>query len=324
MEPSISERHLKRKIEHEKLKRAIRFLSIISLFLIFCGGLFIQDGSIYANEKTETNSASNVYKQEIVPERDFAPKTVLIKGIGFEKKVLVYSSYAVDILNEAKVYLDSDDEILPAKKAYIPNRGVIQLIKVDSKIFLNSETIKYKKKIVEDNTMDKGKSIVEVKGVNGVLEKTIKVIYKDNVAYSSEIIDTRILVPAITEVVRVGTKVITIHNCDYWAKVVNEMVKDERERRWLKSIMYWESGCDSGSNIEKYFEGSKGFYGLFQFTPKTFYELFGGTNIWDGYNQIEIAHKMYNYYHDDVGLSNQWPTNKLFLKYYGDRYGPKK
>jgi hypothetical protein len=323
MEPSISERHLKRKIEHEKLKRAIRLLSIISLFLIFCAGIFFQDGSIYANEKVQDSQSTSVFVKEIIPERDFAPKTVTIRGIGIEKKVLVYSSFASDILKEANIILDSDDEILPSKNAYIPNKGVIVIVEVESKIFVNTEAIKYKSKTVEDNTMDKGKSIVDVKGTNGVLEKTIRVIYKDSVAFSSEIIDTRILIPSITQVVRVGTKVVTIHNCVYWANVVNDMVQDERERRWLKSIMYWESGCDSGSNIEKYFEGSKGFYGLFQFTPKTFYELFGGTNIWDGYNQIEIAHKMYNYYHDDVGLSNQWPTNKLFLKYYGDKYGPK-
>jgi soluble lytic murein transglycosylase-like protein len=63
---------------------------------------------------------------------------------------------------------------------------------------------------------------------------------------------------------------------------------------WLVSVMYCESGGDPNA------VGVHGEIGIFQFMPDTFYSH-GGSDIWNPYDQIEVAAEMFA-----AGLSYHW------------------
>jgi hypothetical protein len=80
----------------------------------------------------------------------------------------------------------------------------------------------------------------------------------------------------------------TIQSCKYWFKKVDTItVKRSKKNVWMRYIMYCESGCNPTDNTKnKYF-------GLYNFTKNTFRGK-GGTNIFDGRQQINIVSKMYD------------------------------
>ncbi|MCC7289966.1 G5 domain-containing protein [bacterium] len=290
----------------QQIKRRIRTLFLLSIFILFCGGVFLQDSSIYAQDNRQTNVVHpKLYESDTLPERGFAPKTITVRGLDFEQTHLVYSDSAKDILSEVKYSLDGDDEILPGPNEYIPHNGKIVIVKVHSEVFVQVEMVPFSVKRVEDEKMDKGQSIVEVEGQNGVLEKTIRVLYKDEVAYRSEVTAVKIVIAPITKVVRFGTKPVTVHSCAYWNKVINEIAprsEQPEKNAWMRYVMYCESGCNSGNDKSSY-------YGLYQFTKSTYF-AYGGTNIWDGHEQIEIVSKMYDL---PGNAAHHWPAcNKAF------------
>lgn len=306
------------KEKFEKIRSYIRIIAGISLFLIMCSGIFINDSSIYANEVLGIKSSPNieVFKKEKASSIGFAPKNVTVKGVDWERNVLVYSDYAKDILSESNIVLDSDDEILPSSNEYIPHNGVIVIVKVESKIFNNFESIPFKKIEKEDPELEKGVEKISIVGSKGLMEKTIRVIYKDGVPYRSEIIDAVVITNPVNEIKLIGTKPMTVASCSYWNKYVDKVApesKDKKKNTWMKYVMYCESGCDSGKGFDKYFDGSKAFYGLYQFTEYTF-KAYGGTNIFDGYDQIDVVSRMYDL---EGNAAHHWPAcNNAFERDY--------
>lgn len=286
-----------------------------------CTGIFIQDSNIYAQEEAVLGVISKdipKFGYEISNEYNvgFAPKNITIRTMAGEKTYLVYANSASEILNELNISLDTDDEIIPSPTEYIPHNGVIVIVKVESEVYTNNLPIYFKKITIEDNTLDKGTKKLQTKGVNGILEKKIRVIYKDDVAYRSEVLETNVILKPVDQVTLIGTKPVTIASCSYWNNVIDDIAPKEKNKEkntWMKYVMLCESGCDSGKGLDKYFEGSKAFYGLYQFTEYTF-KAYGGTNMFDGYDQIEVVSRMY----DMTGNpAHHWPAcNNAFERDY--------
>lgn len=86
-----------------------------------------------------------------------------------------------------------------------------------------------------------------------------------------------------------------INNYQFWSERVDTLTSNAVERSWLKRVMWCESKGDR-------FAKNKNSYasGLYQFMPSTFRGN-GGKDIWNGFEQMEIALRMYR-----NGQAYQW------------------
>jgi hypothetical protein len=295
---------------------ALLLLPIISLFsiLIYWGG-----STVYASENV---SFSHTYLNDLIykvgslnAQRTFPPKVVTIITKESEQKMLVFSSTAEQIAQEAGIEVDFDDMVLPTE-TIVSDGGIVQIVKVDVELLKKSEEIPYETKEVESETLNTGSLAVEQEGVAGVKEKTIKVIHQDGKVVRSEVIATDVLLEPVVEILLVGTKPVTIASCPYWGAVVDRIATTDKEKHWMKFIMYGESGCDSG----RVSRGSGAYKGLFQFSPTTFSRKSTGS-IWDGTEQIKVVHQMFHSVpakDRSAYLGSQWPHyHKVYLSKYG-------
>lgn len=72
--------------------------------------------------------------------------------------------------------------------------------------------------------------------------------------------------------------------------------------QWLIDVMYCESGGDPNA-----YNPRTGDSGLFQYQPDTYYRIFGGTDIWNPWEQIEITARAFaSGYADHWVCSGVW------------------
>lgn len=179
---------------------------------------------------------------------------------------------------------------------YIPENSIetllqfpynIKFIKIREEYVKESEIIPFTTIKKADNSQPLGKKIDIQKGENGQKETSKKNIYHGENLISSEIITENIIKEKIDYIYSVGTKLENhgISGCNYWNSYVDTLTVTEDESSWLKRVMNCESHCNPNAT-----NGVNN--GLMQFASST-YKSNGGKNIWDGYEQIEIALKMY-------------------------------
>ena len=70
------------------------------------------------------------------------------------------------------------------------------------------ETIAFETKVVDDDTLEYGKTVVKVDGVNGERTYTYKVTYKDEKEISRELVSKETTKQPVTKVVANGTKIV--------------------------------------------------------------------------------------------------------------------
>ncbi|HCC67975.1 TPA: hypothetical protein DEP90_02055, partial [Patescibacteria group bacterium] len=95
-----------------------------------------------------------------------------------------------------------------------------------------------------------------------------------------------------------------------WYSVVDDGNYTIQEKKWLKLVMYCESGCNAESDKNPVYKG------LFQWHPKYWNIFYPKDNIYDGYSQIEnTVRKIRN----GVNLYAYWPMcHKRYVTKYGE------
>ncbi len=112
-----------------------------------------------------------------------------------------------DALALANVSYDADDELTHLAFEDVTPGMHIQHIDVRTEYETTVNTIYFKKETIKDSSMYEGNTIVKSEGVNGEREITRRLVYRDGVLSSREIVDQVILSPAVDEVTVVGTKI---------------------------------------------------------------------------------------------------------------------
>lgn len=214
------------------------------------------------------------------------------------------------LLNELKI--KSEDFIVtPSVNSELYHGATITLVKVEKKYETVVEEIPFRSESIKDSSIYIGNSVVSQEGHNGVKEIIILKTYHDGKLVDELISEVKIITPAVNQITKVGTRekidpstVMGINNsCVDWDSYIDQITSDEGERRWLKGVMRCESGCYAGAN-------NSGIYkGLMQFSQRTF-TGYGGTNIWDGYQQLRIALTIYR----AGGASHHWPGCTKLVK----------
>lgn len=272
----------------------IIFIFFISLFLV---GFNHSASYIYASEQNDKESSFNENIQgvfNVVQNQSysvFPPKIIDVKTVNGVSRHLVYSDTVAKTLKEAGVELDENDLTIPDLNKVITHMSAIQIIDVEIEYIVKKEVVPYKSIEKKTEDLNTGTYKVSQDGVNGEIERTIKVMYHDGIAVSSSVVKTDTIVNTVDKIILVGTKSVTIQSCGYWDNVIDRFVdpaSNKRKNDWMKFVMRCETWCDSGQNTRNTY------FGLYQFNRNTFRAYSGGKDIWDGTEQIKVVSSMYD------------------------------
>jgi len=279
---------------------------LLSIFTILLG--YTSKKIVFANEKYNDSwiYLANVLK---IPDPNLqkisqGPKLITVQRNDVVIKLLTTSISLDEIIKESGIAI-TDNDLVFLNNDYLIDGSIIRII-VTQKIVLEEYTdIPYETETVETTKYSKGTEYVSQKGVLGVMRQRVLLYYEDDILIKKEILDEFVEKEPQKEIIEIGTSWYTLegielrgYNCPYWYSVVDREPYSEEEKRWLKFIMYCESGCNAESNKSNY-------KGLFQWSPYWWRKQFP-ENIFDGHAQIKNTVSKYRA--GESTRSNQWPA----------------
>ena len=242
------------------------------------------------------------------------PKLVHIKKGNYVYNVFTLETDIYKILEQFQISLDGEDRVIVSTD-YLKNGSLVRVIKTQSVIEDIQIEIPFEREVVKTDKYLKGEIYTAQEGVLGVRTQKVLNYYEDGVLVEKKILVDRVVKSPVKEILEEGTSLYSLagidpkgYNCDYWYRVVDTGPYTPEEQRWLKFIMYCESGCNA--------EANKGSYkGLFQWSPFWWNKQFT-ENIFDGHAQIRNT--VAKYRAGEKTRSSQWPAcNAKYISTYG-------
>lgn len=295
-------------MEQEKKGRKYLAALLTTVLLITIGLIFAANNIILAEEKqvnTQYDIKDMVFRIDAQLERSSRrPKLVHIKKGDYVYSIFTVETDIYKILDEFQINLSGQERVIISTQ-YITNGSLVRVIKTETVIEEIEEEIPFTTKIIKTDKYLKGEEYVSQEGVLGMKKKKIISYYEDGVLIESKILSERIVKEPTVRILEVGTSMYSLagidpkgYNCEYWYQVVDTGPYTEEEKRWLKFIMYCESGCNAESNKSAY-------KGLFQWSPYWWSKQFQ-ENIFDGHAQIK--HTVAKYRAGESTRLSQWPA----------------
>ena len=273
---------------------------------------------VYAQSEQEVDLTTFIYDLDQKRERvSQGPKVITIKRGDEVFNIFTTLTDTKEILKQNGISLEKNDSVVLNSK-YPVDGSIISIIKTEVLLVENIVDIPFKTEVIKTTALFEGERETVQNGVLGVKTETLLHYYEDGVLVKTELIEEEIQREPVNAVVKVGTSWYSLdgitkrgYDCPYWYSVVDSGSYTKEEKRWLKFIMYCESGCNAESN--------KGTYkGLFQWSPYWWRKQFS-ENIFDG--NAQIRHTVAKYRAGESTRANQWPAchakyNREVLKIY--------
>ncbi len=286
------------------MKQILSFLERYSFVKIFSSILIATiflTGVTHAQEQdlgvvTNPLSSENYITTKI---NLFPPKPITLIYGNKETTLLTYEKSIVEFLNQHNIEYSENDIIWPELNTEIKDTNFIRITLVEKKLRIEIEEIPFTIESFVDNEIPYGEQIAEQIGSVGQLEVEYMDIYQNGGHIRTERLKEAVLIPPVNTNLRVGAQTTALggSNCAHWFNTINEVTEDEQEREILKSLITCESKCNDAKNNNNIY------LGLLQFNTKTF-NHYGGTDIWDGTQQIVTALSILR----AGGLSHHWPA----------------
>lgn len=134
------------------------------------------------------------------------PKNVVLTADGKTRKLTTTVGTVGDLLAEAKVKLDGDDELSAKRTAEVVDGLKLQVVRVEASTATETEPVANGRTTVEDDSLLEGKSKVIEQGSDGVRTLTFRVVSKDGEAVSRKLVESKITTAAVDEKIAIGTK----------------------------------------------------------------------------------------------------------------------
>ena len=273
---------------------------------------------VYAQSEQEVDLTTFIYDLDQKRERvSQGPKVITIKRGDEVFNIFTTLTDTKEILKQNGISLEKNDSVVLNSK-YPVDGSIISIIKTEVLLVENIVDIPFKTEVIKTTARFEVEKETVQNGVLGVKTETLLHYYEDGVLVKTELIEEEIQREPVNAVVKVGTSWYSLdgitkrgYDCPYWYSVVDSGSYTNEEKRWLKFIMYCESGCNAESN--------KGTYkGLFQWSPYWWRKQFS-ENIFDG--NAQIKHTVSKYRAGESTRASQWPAchakyNREVLKIY--------
>lgn len=114
-----------------------------------------------------------------------------------------------EAFEEAGVSLGEADRVEPALDTFVTEDMNVNVYRVSSSEVVVDKEIAFSRKEVSDSSLAKGKTRIKTRGVNGLKRTTYLVTTENGVEINREIISETIVKEPVTQVVAVGTKVVS-------------------------------------------------------------------------------------------------------------------
>ncbi|MEY7973014.1 transglycosylase family protein [Saccharomonospora xinjiangensis] len=224
-------------------------------------------------------------------------KTVTVHDGGEKpREVTTNAVTAAELLAELKLDLGKQDKIEEGAEFKLTDGAEVHVSRTGVSVVNKTEVIEPEVKTIHDDTLEKGKEVVEEEGKQGEKVVTYRVTKKNGKVVDSEKLSVKVVKEAEDRVVRIGTK--------------------EPETPAVTDGSVWDAlaQCESTGNWS--INSGNGYYGGLQFNKQT-WDAYGGTQ-YAAYpheatreQQIAIATKL----RDDRGGYGAWPhcSSKLGL-----------
>ncbi|MDY0097254.1 MAG: G5 domain-containing protein [Candidatus Dojkabacteria bacterium] len=298
-------------MEKESCNKQQNQISLPPLIMLMILGMFLlllinkSYTLVYAQVEQDKALPTFIYELDQKKERvSQGPKVITIKRGNEVFNIFTTLTDTKEILDQNGISLEKNDSIVLNTK-YPIDGSILSIIKTEVLLVENIVDIPYETEIIKTSTLFEGERETVQEGVLGVKTETLLYYYEDGVLVKTELIEEDIQKEPVSAIVKIGTswyslEGITIrgYDCPYWYSVVDSGPYNKEEKRWLKFIMYCESGCNAESN--------KGTYkGLFQWSPYWWRKQFS-ENIFDGHAQLK--HTIAKYRAGESTRASQWPA----------------
>ncbi len=255
--------------------------------------------SLYPEDNLEVDvirdfSESRLYAKKITIIRA-TPINLVIGGISTQ--IRTNTNTVGELLKSKTVALEGQDKVSPGLNTVLTDGMTVEVIRYSTDEVSVKEVIAKETEVVFDSSLELGSEKVKTEGYDGEKIVTYRVNYQDKKETSREVVRVEVVKEPQKQIIVKGLKRATSFSgsVEYWRPyVLAAASKYGADSDQLMRVM----ACESGGNALAY--NPSGASGLFQFMPST-YSGNGGKNIWDGYEQIEIAAKMFA-----NGQARQW------------------
>lgn len=162
-------------------------------------GIIVEEGA-YVSPSLDTELENNL---KIIIKN---PKDYTIKVDGKSIKINTIETITKDILNEANITLNPQDETDPALNSTVKDNGTIRVYRVEEKIINTDTKLPFEKQVISNSKMEIGTLKTLQKGKEGLKRTQVKEKYVDGVLVSSIVISDKVIEEPVAQVVEKGTK----------------------------------------------------------------------------------------------------------------------
>lgn len=203
---------------------------------------------VYPEDVVTVSPVTNVVELGILGQKlsIMRAKVLSVKVDGTTKTIRTQKATIGEALADNNIALSPDDKVLPGITAAAGNGTEVEITRIEDVVLDVTEAIDHEVQEISSANLDIGTSQVQQAGVNGKREATYRVHYKNGVEISRLLLASKVLQPAVTKIVLVGTRIPS----DIWYKL-----------RVCESGGYY--GMNSGN----------GYYGAYQFGMNTWTSL---------------------------------------------------
>jgi uncharacterized protein YabE (DUF348 family) len=178
------------------------------------------------------------------------PKNVTVVADGQAKSITTTRPTVGDVLDQAGVTLDADDEIQPGVDAYVAPDEKLRVIRIEKVEKTETVKVKHDTKVKDDPDALAGETQVLTEGKNGETRETVTLVYADGKLRDRLVIASDPVRKPVTEVVSRGTS------------------RTPPDSVWDKIAQ-----CESGGNWS--INSGNGYYGGLQFSAATWKSVGG-------------------------------------------------
>ncbi|MGH3424592.1 MAG: ubiquitin-like domain-containing protein [Nocardioidaceae bacterium] len=220
------------------------------------------------------------------------PKTVKIEADGDQRKVKTTGATVGDVLDEAGIKLDHDDEVRPKASKKVDDGMSVDVTRVKAVKRTETVAIDYDVDVRNSSSMYTGDTKVVREGKDGKKKVTVKVIKADGKVRSRKVIGSQVVAEPRSRIEKHGTK-------EEAARTSGGSSSGGGSGVWDR-LAQCESGGDWHINT------GNGYYGGLQFNAGTWHS-YGGSGLPSEHSrgeQIAIAEKV----RDASGGYGAWPA----------------
>ncbi len=193
------------------------------------------------------------------------PKNVTVVADGQTKTLTTTKPTVADVLDEAGVSLDADDEIKPSVDAFVEPDEKLRVVRIEKVEKVETVKVKHDVEVKDDPEALAGETEVVTEGKNGKNRETVTLVYADGKLRDRVVVSSDPVSKPVTEVVSRGTS--RTPPDSVWDKIAK---------------------CESGGNWS--INSGNGYYGGLQFSAATWKSVGGPGLPHENSREVQIKY----------------------------------